>query len=271
MLRLSFVITAFLLTNVAFAGKQLSVEDASVAEHRDKKNIERNQFRKPVATLGFFGLKPNMTVVEIWPGGGLWYTEILAPYLKQEGKLYIANFNPEAEASYVKKAIAKIDKTFKANPAVYGKVEATVFDPPKFTAIAPAGTADMVLTFRNAHNWYMRGGGEEKLLAAFQAFHKALKPGGVLGLVDHRLPEKRPDTDQNSSGYIKQSVVIKVAQKAGFKLDKTSEINANPKDKANYDRGVWTLPPSLALGEKDKSKYLQIGESDRMTLRFVKP
>ena len=237
-------------------------------EHRAQSSV-RDEYRHPLQTLSFFGLRPDMTVVEIWPGGG-WYTEILAPYLRDKGTFYAAHFDPETEVEYFRRSLENYEQKLAANPELYDQVKMTVFDPPAQTDIAPAGSVDMVLTFRNAHNWYMRGGGEEKLQVAFDAFYKALKPGGVLGVVDHRLPEGRPDTQQDSSGYIKQSVVVAAAEKAGFTLADSSDINANPKDTADYQGGVWTLPPSLREGDTNRDKYLAIGESDRMTLKFVK-
>ncbi|MDO3383698.1 class I SAM-dependent methyltransferase [Gilvimarinus algae] len=245
------------------------LQNAIAGEHRTE-NSARDEYRHPGETLAFFGIEPDMTVVEVWPGGG-WYTEILAPYLRKEGTLYAAHFNPDTDIEYFKRSREAYGKKLAAAPALYDDVKISVFNPPDEYDIAPAGSADMVLTFRNAHNWYMHGGGEEKVLSAFSAFYRALKPGGVLGVVDHRLPEDRPDDYQDHSGYIKKSVLVEAAEKAGFVLEAESEINANPKDTANYEKGVWTLPPSLRLGEKSREKYQAIGESDRMTLKFVKP
>lgn len=237
-------------------------------EHRAQSSA-RDEFRHPQQTLDFFGLQPEMTVVEIWPGGG-WYTEILAPYLRDSGTFYAAHFDPDTGVEYFRRSLSNFEEKLAANPELYDQVKMSVFDPPAKTEIAPAGSADMVVTFRNAHNWYMRGGGEEKLQVAFDAFYQALKPGGILGVVDHRLPEDRPDSEQDASGYIKQSVVVAAAEKAGFTLAGSSDVNANPKDSADHPSGVWTLPPSLREGDTDREKYLAIGESDRMTLKFVK-
>ncbi|MDF2178406.1 methyltransferase [Aliiglaciecola sp. CAU 1673] len=248
----------------------ISLDDAIKADHRSDENKARDVYRHPKETLEFFGIRPDMTVVEVWPGAGGWYTEILAPYLRDKGTFYAAQFDPNSGVSYFTTAREDFEKKMAASPAIYDKVKISSFQPPQITEVAPAGTVDMVLTFRNVHNWYMRGGGEEKLLAAFKGFHTALKPGGVLGVVDHRLPAARSANDQEQSGYMLQDYVIKMAEKAGFKLVDQSEINANPKDIANHPKGVWTLPPRLALGEQDKDKYLAIGESDRMTLKFVK-
>ena len=246
-----------------------ALQDVLAGEHRAESSA-RDEYRHPGETLAFFGIEPDMTVVEIWPGGG-WYTEILAPYLRDEGVFYAAHFNPDSEIGYFKRSRENYGEKLAANPELYDQTKVSVFNPPEQYDIAPAGSADMVLTFRNAHNWYMRGGGEEKLLAAFSAFYRALKPGGILGVVDHRLPEERSDKAQEESGYIKQSVVVNAAEKAGFVLAAESEVNANPQDTTKHEHGVWTLPPSLRGGDKDREKYTEIGESDRMTLKFVKP
>lgn len=230
---------------------------------RSAANRARDAYRHPVETLKFFGLQPAMTVVEISPQGG-WYTEILAPYLRDHGKLYAAAQNPAAGRNDAA-ARAKFEAKLAAAPAIYDKVEVSAFSKDAY-AVAPDGSADMVLTFRNVHNWYIGG----FALEAFKAFYTALKPGGVLGVEEHRLPENRPDKMQDSSGYMKTSTVIKLAEAAGFKLAGQSEINANAKDKADYPDGVWTLPPNYARGAADRAKYAAIGESDRMTLKFVK-
>lgn len=229
---------------------------------------ERDRYRHPVETLAFFGIKPTMTVVEIWPGGG-WYTEILAPYLREHGKYYAAGAAaslPNASEG-TKKAVADFQSKLDANPAAYDKVAVTEFRPPQRMEIAPAGSADMVLTFRNVHNWVI-GGFEQD---AFKAFYAALKPGGVLGVVEHRA---KPGTDTEGtkkSGYTTEAYVKELAAKAGFTFAGESRINDNPKDTKDYLEGVWTLPPTLRLGDTDREKYVAIGESDRMTLKFVKP
>lgn len=256
-------------TEVAATNADL-LDTAIKSAHRTPEQKARDVFRHPAETLAFFEVEPNMTVVEIWPGASGWYSAILAPYLREEGKFYAAQFNEKSEAAYFREGRKKYMEMLKDNRAVYDRVTVTTFDPPAFLTIAPAGTADRVLTFRNAHNWYMRGGGDEKVLAAFTAFHRALKPGGMLGLVDHRLPEDQPASKQETSGYLHQDYVIKMAEKAGFTFVVSSEINANPKDTADHVHGVWTLPPSLSMKEVDREKYLAIGESDRMTLKFVK-
>ena len=231
---------------------------------RSEANRARDQYRHPAETLQFFGLKPTMTVVEVSPGAG-WYTEILAPYLRDQGKLYVAAADPDSGDGAAKSAArfkARLDKF----PAAFDKVVVTPASDKSFDRIAPAGSADLLVTFRNVHNWYIDGYAP----LAFAGFAKALKPGGILGIEEHRLPESSPDAMQNSSGYMKQSTVVKLAQDAGFKLVAESKINANPKDTHDYPKGVWTLPPTYTEGDKDRAKYAAIGESDRMTLKFVK-
>jgi predicted methyltransferase len=251
---------------------QLSETDASSlaaaisSPGRTPANVARDRYRHPLETLRFFGVKPDQTVVEIWPGGG-WYTEILAPYLKQGGgTLYLAA--PE----WGRGGIVKLQQ---ASAATYGGLR--VADFPVFDGKAaeiPAGSADVVLTFRNVHNWrmgYRRDDKQDYSAEAFRQIYAMLKPGGVLGIEDHRLPESASDERERSSGYIKVSTVRRLAEQAGFKFAGSSEINANAKDTADWPDGVWTLPPSLRLKDQDRAKYLAIGESDRMTLKFVKP
>jgi predicted methyltransferase len=248
------------------AAQESALKAAVAAPTRTEANRARDAYRHPYETLAFFGVKPSDTVVEVWPGGG-WYTEILAPYLAAGGgTLYLAA--PEWGRSGITKLKA-------ANPSLYGP--ARVVDFPMFdgkAAEVPAGSADAVLTFRNVHNWRMGYRRDDKQDYSAEAFRQAfamLKPGGVLGVVDHRLPESASDERERNSGYIKVSTVKRLAEAAGFRLAASSEINANSKDTADWPDGVWTLPPSLALKDKDREKYLAIGESDRMTLKFVKP
>jgi len=225
-------------------------------------NKARDAYRHPKATLQFFGLQPDKTVIEITPGGG-WYTEILAPLLRDNGH-YIAAVSGGNGGEEQQDANALRAK-FKADPAQYGKAAVVVYNP-KAPVFGPPGSADMVLTFRNVHNWAMSGTAE----AMFKAFYAVLKTGGTLGVVDHRAAPGVTLDAVKSSGYLPTDYVIKLATDAGFKLDGQSEINANPKDDRNHPKGVWTLPPTYALGDQDRAKYQAIGESDRMTLRFVK-
>lgn len=243
-----------------------ALQAAVASSTRDPKNVLRDQYRHPAQTLAFFGVKPDQTVVEITPGGG-WYTEILAPYLKDGGQYVAAMYDPAIpnQPQYRYRQSEAMTRRL-ADTGVYGKAKVQNFDP-KAPDFGPAGSADMVLTFRNAHNWVDDGTAD----AYFKAFFDVLKPGGTLGLVDHRA---KPGTDvekMKTSGYLTEALVIELAQKAGFKLDAKSEINANAKDTADHPNGVWTLPPSNQHDAKDDAKYKAIGESDRMTMRFVKP
>lgn len=228
----------------------------------------RDQYRHPLQTLEFFGIAPDMTVVEIWPGL-TGYTDILAAYLHDHGR-YIAAI-PAADlpnaSDYTKRGVAAYEAKLKADPARLGEITVSQFSPPSRTDIAPAGSADAVLTFRNVHNW-IAGGFEQQ---AFDAFYKALKPGGVLGVAEHRAKPGSTLEQMKTSGYVNEDYVIALARNAGFTLAARSEINANPKDTKDYPAGVWTLPPTLRLKDQDRDKYLAIGESDRMTLKFVKP
>ncbi|MGN6282839.1 class I SAM-dependent methyltransferase [Frateuria sp.] len=224
----------------------------------------RDTYRHPKETLTFFELRPDQTVIEITPGGG-WYTQILAPLLRDNGHYIAAEKQPSAD-SEARGDDSALRKLFVAHPAQFGKAAIVAFDP-KAPVLGPAGSADRVLTFRNVHNWAMDGSAP----AMFKAFYTVLKPGGVLGVVDHRADAGATLDEVKRSGYLPVDYVVKLATDAGFVLDGRSEINANPKDDRDHPEGVWTLPPTLALGDKDKDKYLAIGESDRMTLRFVKP
>jgi predicted methyltransferase len=228
---------------------------------RSAPNKARDIYRHPKATLQFFGLQPDQTVIEITPGAG-WYSEILAPLLRDNGHYIAAVTDNSAEA---KQNVATLRAKFAADPAEYGKATIATFNP-QTPVLGPAASADMVLTFRNVHNWTMAGTAP----AMFKAFFAVLKPGGVLGVVDHRAASGATLDSVKESGYLPTDYVIKLATEAGFKLDEQSEINANPKDTKDYPKGVWTLPPTLTLGDQDRAKYLAIGESDRMTLRFVK-
>lgn len=234
-------------------------------DHRSERNRSRNSARHPGKTLAFFGISPDMTVVEIAPGGG-WYTEILAPYLKREGKLYAAHYDPEHEREYFRNSVARFKEKLAANPALYGDVEISVFSPPDNMAPAPDGSADLVVTFRNTHSW-MRNGNP---VDAFKAMHRALKPGGVLGVVQHRGDPDAAQDPKAESGYLREDVVIEMAESAGFEFVAHSDINANPKDSRDHPEGVWTLPPNFRAGDTDREKYAAIGESDRMTLKFIK-
>lgn len=238
---------------------------------RSDENRARDSFRHPKQTLEFFGIKADARVIEITPGGAAWYGEILAPYLKERGQYIAANAAgekaPASTMTYYNRVKATQEKKFSADPERYSKVQSISFDPsaPQFGAVS---SADFVLTFRNVHNWVA----DHNEAIIFKAMFDVLKPGGVLGVVDHRAKAgKVLDAKLIDSGYLPEDYVITLAQQAGFKLLAKSDVNANPKDSSDYPKGVWTLPPTYAEGLKDKEKYTAIGESDRFTLRFVKP
>ena len=230
---------------------------------RNAKYSARDSFRNPYETLSFFKIKPTMNVLELAAGGG-WYTEILAPYLFSAGKLSVTHHNPDA-GSYQKRSRASFDQKVSTNPLFKGVNVITADVPPSGSFTEP-GTQDLVLTFRNLHNWL----GRDAMQAVMQEAYNALKDGGHFGVVEHRAPEGSSMEFMKKSGYVSQSLAIESALQVGFKLVATSEINANPKDTADHPKGVWTLPPSFRLQNEDKSKYQDIGESDRMTLLFIK-
>ncbi len=234
--------------------------DAISNDIRSPQNQERDEFRHPYETLTFFGIEPSMKVVELSPGGG-WYTEILATYLKKDGQLIAAHFDKDSKNDYLKKIRTNFEKKMDSN---------SNFDNVKIVDLSSkyskSGSVDAVLTFRNLHNWI-----GPQMDTIFKNSYKALKPGGIFGVVEHRANPNTSLDVMKKSGYVTESYAIAIAEKHGFVLVDKSEINANPKDLKNYERGVWTLPPSLRLKDKDREKYLEIGESDRMTLLFKKP
>jgi predicted methyltransferase len=241
------------------------LDQVLAGDWRSPENKARDPYRHPKQTLEFFGIKSGDAVIEITPGGGGWYTEVLAPLLKGSGTYYAA-IAQDAASDYTRKNNEKYRAKLQEKPAQYGEVKLLEFDP-KAPVFGAPGSADVVLTFRNVHNWTEDG----SAAPMFKAFFDALKPGGTLGVVDHRAAAGADLEKIKDSGYLPQDYVIKLATDAGFKLVDQSEINANPKDTKDYEKGVWTLPPTLALKEQDRDKYLAIGESDRMTLKFVKP
>lgn len=245
-----------------------SLDEVLAGEHRTESQRARDVYRHPKQTLEFFGIQPAQTVVEIWPGAG-WYADILAPYLRESGQYIAAGFvvSEPGMPDWAAKVMADFNARLAAKPEVYGKPEVTELGlGTKWQAAAP-GSADLVLTFRNVHNW-MKSGTEVKM---FGAFFAALKPGGVLGVIEHRAKPGATIKHMIDSGYVTESHVIALAEAAGFRLLERAEINANPKDTADHPAGVWTLPPTLRLGDTDRAKYQAIGESDRMTLKFEKP
>lgn len=232
---------------------------------RTEQNRVRDPYRHPRETLTFFGLRDDMTVVEIWPGGAGWWTEILAPYLADHGRLYEALPDP-ASSGEARNGDAAFAAKMAGAPTLYGKVIVSTLDTGN-DEIAPAGTADLVMTFRNLHDWVPRGTAEAEL----RAMYRALKPGGILGIEDHRAANDRPQDPEAKSGYLREDYTIALVERVGFKFVAESEVNANPKDTKDYSAGVWTLPPTLRLKDQDRDKYLAIGESDRFTMKFMKP
>ena len=233
--------------------------------HRSPANRARDVYRHPFETLTFFGIKKNMTVVELWPGGG-WYTEILAPFLRDEGKLRVTNFDPATAQGESKNYATQFEQKLSATPGLYGKVEVLHVAPPSSIGLGPDGSADLVLTFRNVHNW-LQGGFDKQV---FEAAYKVLKPGGILGVVEHRADPGTDPKKGDEAGYVPEQLVLDLAKSVGFKLAGKSDVNANPKDDHKHEGGVWALPPVYRNGDKDRDKYAAIGESDRMTLKFQK-
>lgn len=253
------------VTQVAAAPVRDLLAPILAGNHRSDTNKARDAWRHPVETLEFFGVEPGMSVVEIWPGGG-WYTEVLGPLLNANGRYIAAAADPNGASANTLAAIQRFKDKLAARPDLYANTQVTGFGS-KALDFVPAGSVDRVLTFRNVHNWMGAGWAED----AFKAMFKALKPGGVLGVVEHRASKDQPQDPKAASGYVREDYVIKLATDAGFKLVAMSEINSNPRDTKDHPKGVWTLPPTLTMKDQDRDKYLAIGESDRMTLRFVKP
>lgn len=266
-LALSAIVFAIFAGGGAQAADSVKAQLREIAngEHRSAENKTRNNDRHPVETLTFFGIEPDMTVVELWPFGG-WYTEILAPFLKAEGKLYTALIDSETTPGldrYNKAYYERIEK----DPEIFSEAETRTLTPDGRENIAPAGTADMVLTFRNIHNWTVAG--VQK--GVFQQAYRALKPGGILGVVEHRAKDPNQKPDERGEGYVGEQYTIDLVESVGFELVARSDVNNNPKDTKDYPRSVWTLPPNFAMGDKNREKYEAIGESDRFTLKFRKP
>jgi predicted methyltransferase len=247
----------------AFA-KDEALSKAVASDHRTPNFVARDQFRKPQQVLEFIGVKPTSTVVEIAPGGGYW-TEILAPYLHDKGTYYTA-ITPRASSERAAASADTWQKKLDSDKARYGKVKIGDFGGGKYEP-APAGSADVVVTFRNVHNWMGQGTAED----AFASFYKTLKPGGILGVEEHRGPSDKPQDPKAASGYVREDYTIALAEKAGFKLVGRSDLLNNPKDTKDHPKGVWTLPPTLALGDQDRAKYQAIGEADNFLLKFQKP
>jgi predicted methyltransferase len=264
---ITLVLTLLLAHGSAQAQAKPDWQAALQGEHRSAAHKQRDSYRHPRETLKFFGLREDMTVVEISPGGSGWYTEILAPLLQDKGTLYAAHSALNPPHPYYRKSLGKFLLKLGETPDLYNSVVVTQLQPPIALEAAPPGSADMVLTFRNIHNWVKAGTAAEVLHSAYMA----LKPGGILGIVEHRAKAGTDLEVMKKSGYVTEGVTIELAGAAGFELVGSSEINANPKDTADHPKGVWTLPPNLGMGDEKREHYMSIGESDRMTLKFVKP
>ena len=268
MLIVSLIAISVLITN-SYAmnnSTEILINEAIEGEHRKKENKARDIYRNPNESLLFFGIKLNMSVLEILPGRG-WYTEILAPVLKTSGQLTVASFGNNHPNDYLRDVHLKYINHLNKDPIIYRNVRHVVFhEENHYLKGVDSNSQDMVLTFRNTHNW-IRYGGVENI---YRTFHRVLKKGGVLGVVQHRADKKDNVEETAKNGYVPERYLINLAEEIGFELIEKSEINANPKDEKKYPKGVWTLPPTLKLGETDKKKYIEIGESDRMTLKFIK-
>lgn len=264
-------ITTALLASLLFAGPAAAhdhdaLDKAIAGDHRDPANASRDGARHPKETLEFFGFEQGLTVVEVSPGGG-WYTEILAPAVRGHGKLIAAHFPEDSASEYAQRSRAAFLAKLAAAPAVYDEVDVTGYVAGSENALGTPGGADLVVTFRNMHSLLRAGTLDAFLADAFAV----LKSGGVLGIVQHRAPAGTDPEAGKDSGYLPQAWIIEQAEAAGFRLAATSELNANPRDTADHPGGVWALPPTFRNGDADREKYAAIGESDRMTLRFVKP
>ena len=253
----------FAATGSAAPAPDKDLKSAVANPARNPKAVARDQVRHPVEELTFFGLRADMTVVELWPGGGYW-TDILGPYLAPHGHYYVAvNAPGDAEEDA---GVTKFRAHLDAEKARFGDIHVTTLGAGQGN-IAPPNSADMVLTFRNVHNWMDGGFADQALAACFTA----LRPGGVLGIEEHRGDDHVPQDPKAKNGYVRQDYMIALARKAGFVFEGSSEINANPRDTKNYPQGVWSLPPTLAEGDKDRAKYVAIGEADNFVLKFRKP
>jgi predicted methyltransferase len=247
------------------AATAAAIDRILAGDHRPAENRARDAFRHPEETLLFFGIKPDMTVVEVWPGSGGWYTEVLAPLLAERGQLYAAVMPPAPDNPYVMQQLAQFDAKLASRPDVYGKVTVTRLGAGNFN-IAPPGSADLVVTFRNLHNWMELGIAEQ----ALAEMNRALKPGGTLGVVEHRANPAKPVDPRAANGYVNEDYAINLITAAGFELVERSSLNDNPRDTKDHAQGVWALPPAYRAGNRDRAKYEAIGESDRFTLKFRK-
>lgn len=259
---------AFVVACASSSSRQSTAEALTAilgGDQRPPEERARDVYRHPKETLLFFGIRPEMKVLEVWPEPG-WYTAVIAPLLREKGKYYAAVIAPDPGSKYITHRLEEYRSRLAARPEVYDKVEVVSFLADGADAVPP-GTVDMVVTFRNIHNWMAR----DQAAQAFASMYRALKPGGVLGVVEHRGNPAVPQDPKAKSGYVNEDYAIRLIEEQGFRLVAKSEVNDNPKDTKDYEQGVWTLPPTYRLGDKDREKYAAIGESDRFTLRFVKP
>lgn len=260
---------AVVLAACAAGSSRQSTAEALTAilagDQRSAENRARDVYRHPKETLLFFGIRPEMSVLEVWPEPG-WYTEVIAPLLRDKGKYYAGVIAADPSNKHITQRLDEYRAKLAARPDLYTRVAVVSFPEDGGDAVPP-GSVDMVVTFRNLHNWMARGTATQVLATMY----RALKPGGVLGVTEHRGNPAMAQDPKAKSGYVNEDYAVKLIEAQGFRLVAKSEVNANPKDTKEYEQGVWTLPPSYRLGEKDHDKYAAIGESDRFTLRFVKP
>jgi predicted methyltransferase len=261
----TLLLTASCSTTTTREMTALELDNILAGTQRSPENSARDRYRHPKETLLFFGIRPEMRVLEVWPEPG-WYTEIIAPLVREHGKYYAAVIAADPQSKYVTERLSDYQQKLASHPDVYSGVEVVTF-PSDGGDVVPPGSLDMVVTFRNIHNWMARDSAE----AAFATAYRALKPGGVLGVVEHRGNPAVTQDPKAKSGYVNEDYAIRLIEGQGFRLVGESQINANPKDTKDYEQGVWTLPPTYRLGDKDREKYAAIGESDRFTLKFIKP
>jgi len=260
------MLLSLILSSTVMAGDSSAELDKVLqGSHREAKNVARDVYRHPKETLMVFGIQPDMKVLEITPGRG-WYTEILAPLMKDSGELTVASFGDTHPREYLRNIHIEFMKKMGADPDTYGKVKTVLFRKDGYLADIPDSSMDMVVTFRNSHNWIRLGWIEE----IYAAFNRVLKPGGILGVVQHRADKGSDYIASAEKGYVPESYLINLVEDAGFELVKKSDININLADSKDYPEGVWSLPPTYREKDKDKAKYTAIGESDRMTLKFIK-
>jgi predicted methyltransferase len=264
----AITITVLAVACASSTSRESTAEALTVILAGDQRPAEeraRDAYRHPKETLLFFGIRPEMTVLEVWPEPG-WYTAVIAPLLRDKGKYIAGVIAADPSNKYITHRLEEYHARLAARPEVYDRVTVVTF-PTDGSDAVPPGSVDMVVTFRNIHNWMAR----DQAVQAFRTMYRALKPGGVLGVVEHRGNPAVPQDPKAKSGYVNEDYAIKLIEQLGFRLVAKSVVNDNPRDTKDYEQGVWTLPPTYRLREKDHDKYAAIGESDRFTLRFEKP